>query len=215
MTTEASARGGPVSPAIMAGIFGISGSAALIYQVAWQRILALHSGVGIYSVAIIVAAFMAGLGIGNLAGGVVADRVSRRTGLILFALAEIAVGVFGALSAWLYYGVLYEQLGPMDLGRGRIAAILFVSLLWPTFFMGASLPLLARAVTDRMERAASHIGALYGFNTLGAACGALVATWMLLPAMDTSGSASFSRAPLLRGSGRLLGLGWQGPHVGE
>src|SRR5688572_23426208 len=131
---------------------------------------------------------MAGLGIGNLAGGVVADRVSRRTGLILFALAEIAVGVFGALSAWLYYGVLYEQLGPMDLGRGRIAAILFVSLLWPTFFMGASLPLLARAVTDRMERAASHIGALYGFNTLGAACGAVVATWMLLPAMGLDGS---------------------------
>ena len=169
-------------------VFFASGFAALLYQVIWQRLLAIFSGADVYSATVIVAAFMAGLGIGNLAGGIVADRVSRRTSLMLFAGAEAAVGLFGAISAWLYYGVLYERLGPMDLGPGRVAAVLFVSLLWPTFFMGASLPLLARAVTDRMERAAGHIGALYGFNTLGAACGAVVATWGLLPWLGLDGS---------------------------
>ena len=169
-------------------VFFASGFAALLYQVIWQRLLAIFSGADVYSATVIVAAFMAGLGIGNLAGGIVADRVSRRTSLMLFAGAEAAVGLFGAISAWLYYGVLYERLGPMDLGPGRVAAVLFVSLLWPTFFMGASLPLLARAVTDRMERAAGHIGALYGFNTLGAACGAVVATWGLLPWLGLGGS---------------------------
>jgi len=69
-----------------------------------------------------------------------------------------------------------------------MALLLFGSLLWPTFFMGASLPLLARAVTDRIDRAASAVGALYGFNTLGAATGALVATWMLLPRLGLEGS---------------------------
>ena len=69
-----------------------------------------------------------------------------------------------------------------------MALLLFGSLLWPTFFMGASLPLLARAVTDRIDRAASAVGALYGFNTLGAASGALVATWVLLPAIGLEGS---------------------------
>ena len=168
--------------------FFVSGFAALLYQVIWQRLLAIFSGADVYSATVIVAAFMAGLGIGNLAGGVVADRVSRRASLMLFAAAETAVGLFGALSAWLYYGVLYERLGPMDLGRGWVAVVLFVSLLWPTFFMGASLPLLARAVTDRMEHAARHIGALYGVNTLGAACGAVVATWVLLPLLGLDGS---------------------------
>ncbi len=38
-----------------ATLFCLSGIAALIYQVTWQRILALHSGMGIYSVAMIVA----------------------------------------------------------------------------------------------------------------------------------------------------------------
>ena len=168
--------------------FFVSGFAALLYQVIWQRLLAIFSGADVYSATVIVAAFMAGLGIGSLAGGVVADRVSRRTSLMLFAAAETAVGLFGALSAWLYYGVLYERLGPMDLGRGWVAVVLFVSLLWPTFFMGASLPLLARGVTDRMEQAARHIGALYGFNTLGAAFGAVVATWVLLPSFGLDGS---------------------------
>ena len=52
-----------------ATLFCLSGIAALIYQVTWQRILALHSGMGIYSVAMIVASFMAGLGIGSHLGG--------------------------------------------------------------------------------------------------------------------------------------------------
>jgi spermidine synthase len=179
-----------VTPTIVLTVtaFFISGFAALLYQVIWQRLLAIFSGADIYSATVIVAAFMGGLGIGNLAGGVAADRVSRKTSLILFAVAETAVAIFGALSAWLYYDVLYAQLGATGLGRGPVAAILFASLLWPTFFMGASLPLLARAVTDRMERAATNIGALYGFNTLGAACGAAVATWVLLPSLGLDGS---------------------------
>ena len=45
--------------------FFLSGAAALVYQVVWQRILTLHTGVGVVSVALIVASFMAGLGIGS------------------------------------------------------------------------------------------------------------------------------------------------------
>lgn len=169
-------------------VFCVSGFAALLYQVIWQRLLAIFSGADVYSATVIVAAFMGGLGVGHIAGGHAADRVSRRTSLMLFGVAELAVALFGAFSGVLYYDVLYQRLGQLDLSRDAIAVILFVSLLWPTFFMGASLPLLARAVTDRIERAASTVGALYGLNTLGAACGAIVATWLLLPAIGLEGS---------------------------
>jgi len=172
----------------------MSGFAALLYQVIWQRMLAIFSGADVFSATVIVAAFMGGLGIGNLAGGHVADRVSRRMSLLLFGVAELAVGAFGMFSGSLYYGVLYERLGALDLGRGAIAALLFASLLWPTFFMGASLPLLARALTDRIDRAASAVGALYGINTVGAAAGAIVATWALLPAFGLGGSLRLGAA---------------------
>ena len=55
---------------VLLGIaFFLSGAAALVYQVVWQRILTLHTGIGVVSVALIVAAFMAGLGLGSQLGG--------------------------------------------------------------------------------------------------------------------------------------------------
>ena len=41
----------------------------------WQRLLTLFGGADVYSVTLIVSAFMAGLGLGSLAGGHVADRL--------------------------------------------------------------------------------------------------------------------------------------------
>jgi predicted membrane-bound spermidine synthase len=148
-------------PACVA-IFFVSGFAALLYQVIWQRLLAIFSGADVYSATLIVAAFMGGLGLGSLAGGHVADRVPARTSLLLFAAAEIAVGAFGAVSATLFHDVLYAQMGPLALTPTGVAAILFVSLLWPTFFMGASLPLLARALTRHIDAAGIDIARLLG-----------------------------------------------------
>ena len=169
-------------------VFVLSGAAALLYQIVWQRLLVLFSGSDVYSSTLVIASFMAGLGIGHLIGGHVADRRSPRTCLKLFAIAEAAIAVFGIFSGFLYYEVLYQRLGPLGLPSSVIAPILFASLLWPTFFMGVSLPLLARATTEDLDRAAARIGQLYGFNTLGAAAGALSATWLVLPHFGLEGA---------------------------
>src|ERR1700733_7809854 len=51
--------------------FFISGFPALLYQIVWQRALFTLYGVNIESVTMVVTAFMLGLGLGSLAGGVV------------------------------------------------------------------------------------------------------------------------------------------------
>jgi predicted membrane-bound spermidine synthase len=173
---------------LSAAAFFASGFAALLYQVIWQRLLVLFSGADLYSVTIIVASFMGGMGVGHLAGGQVADRVSPRTSLLCFAGAELAIALFGFFSRSLYYDFLYNRFGAASIPAPALALLLFVSLLVPTFFMGASLPLLSRALASRLERAASVIGILYGVNTLGAATGALVSTWVLLPRLGLDGS---------------------------
>ena len=99
-----------VLPAVGAAFF-VSGISALVYQIAWQRILALHSGVGIYSIAMIVAAFMAGLGAGSHVGGVLSARVSRASALRIFAALELGIAAFGAASSWIYYDWLYVRAG--------------------------------------------------------------------------------------------------------
>src|SRR5207237_10054188 len=78
-------------------VFFVSGFAALLYQVIWQRLLVFFSGADVYAVTLIVTTFMAGLGLGNLGGGFVADRFSRRTNMVMFFRARFADLDFGSL----------------------------------------------------------------------------------------------------------------------
>jgi len=163
-------------------LFFGSGFAALLYQVLWQRILGIFSGVHIYSITMIVTAFMAGLGIGSLAGGRLADRLSRRHAVVAFALCELVIGVFGLVSPWLYYDFAYVRLGFLVRYPFMLPLVHLGLLLVPTFLMGASLPLLARGLVRRTDRAARTIGVLYGVNALGASVGALAAAWYMIGA---------------------------------
>ncbi len=161
-------------------IFLASGFSALLYQVIWQRILGFFSGADVYSVTIIVAAYMAGMGVGSLTGGYLADRLSRWGNLALFAGVELGIALFALGSKGFYYDWLYQHNAHLASSPLLMAVVLFVSLLIPTFCMGVSLPSLARALTRSIEMAAGTIGSLYGINTLGAAVGAGVTTWVLL-----------------------------------
>jgi spermidine synthase len=158
-------------------VFFASGFAALVYQMVWQRLLTFFSGADVYSVTIIVSAFMAGLGLGNLAGGHLADRLSPRRRILAFALAELAIAAFAFASIPVLYDILFLKLGARALPGGVVALVLFLVLLWPTFFMGLSLPLLSRVLTESVSVSARRIGGLYGWNTLGAAAGALLSVW--------------------------------------
>ena len=64
--------------AIVSIVFFISGIAALIYQIAWQRLLTVHYGVGAISITLIVSVYMSGLGVGALAGGALVVEHSKR-----------------------------------------------------------------------------------------------------------------------------------------
>ena len=161
-------------------LFFASGFSALLYQTIWQRMLGFFSGVDVYSVTITVAAFMAGLGCGSLAGGHLADRLSPRNRLLAFGLAEAIITLFALGSKWLYYDLLYLRWSALAGSPVLLPVILFVSLLIPTFCMGVTLPILAKTFTAKIETASTVVGYLYGVNTLGAAVGALVTPWILL-----------------------------------
>ncbi|WP_439610171.1 hypothetical protein [Reyranella sp.] len=178
-------------------MFFLSGAAALIYQTAWHRLLGLFAGADTIAAALVVGAFLLGLGIGSLAAGLYADRLSRRAALIAFAICEVGIAVFAVLSPWLYYDVIYRGLLPLAESRGVIFAIVFAGLLWPTFLMGCSLPFLSKAVVSQIAGSAQLIGWLYGLNTLGAGVGAFFGGWYLI------GTVGFDKAVYL---GALINL---------
>lgn len=173
------------------GLFFLSGTAALIYQTAWHRLLGLFAGADTIAAALVVGAFLLGLGIGSLAAGLYADRLSRRAALIAFALCEVGIAAFAVLSPWLYYDVIYRALLPLSSSRGVIFGVVFAGLLWPTFLMGCSLPFLSKAVVSQIAGSAKLIGWLYGLNTLGAGVGAFVGGWYLI------GTFGFDKAILV------------------
>ena len=174
----------------------------------WQRLLTFFSGADVQSVTLIVAAFMAGLGFGSLAGGHLADRLSPRARTLAFAGSEAAIAAFAFASVPLLHDVLFLRLGALALPGPVVAGVLFLVLLWPTFFMGLSLPLLARALTDRAGRSAERIGALYGWNTLGAALGALVTVWVLARAVGFEGAVRVGAYVNLACAGGALLVAW-------
>ncbi len=171
-------------------LFFISGIAALIYQVCWQRLLFQAFGVDIESVTIIVSTFMLGLGLGALAGGQLADRYPHDA-LTLFALIELAIGVFGISSPWLIHTVGAAAV------RGSLATIAaanFLLLAFPTVLMGATLPILVTHVVRHYRNIGVSIGLLYFVNTLGAACGAALTGMLVLAYLGLAATVAFAAA---------------------
>src|SRR5215468_8195126 len=78
-------------------LFLASGVPAITYQIVWQRALFALYGINIESVTIVVAAFMLGLGLGSLGGGVL-SRSQRLSPVALFAVAELGIAIFALTS---------------------------------------------------------------------------------------------------------------------
>jgi hypothetical protein len=149
----------------LAFLFLISGFAALVYQIAWQRVLFSIYGVNIESVTIIVSIFMFGLGVGAISGGL----ISRFYGHVLpelFLTCEVLIAIFGSISV-----PLIKSVGLHTLQHHVMATSLFVYLLlcFPTMLMGATLPILVTYLYQNYRNIGKSVGILYSMNTAGSA----------------------------------------------
>src|SRR5215467_14739282 len=98
-------------------LFFFSGFPALIYQIVWQRALFTLYGVNIESVTMVVTAFMLGLGLGSLAGGMVSKRQDWPL-LGIFGLVELLIGLYGVFSLRLFHWAANFTAGSSPLQTG-------------------------------------------------------------------------------------------------
>ena len=172
-------RFAPCMSRLFLAFFG-SGFAALLCQVAWQRMLGVFAGSDAVAAALVVGAFLAGLGLGSILGAILADRLTPVRAVLAFALAECGVGGFALVSKLFLHDWLARDLAGSVGEPFTRFAVCFLGLLLPTALMGASLPLLSRAVSNSVDGLAERIGWLNGLNTLGAGLGALLGGWFLI-----------------------------------
>jgi spermidine synthase len=164
-------------------LFLASGAAGLIYQVVWTQDLVLIFGDTTLAIVTTVSAFLAGLGIGSLAGAAVAARLRRA--LAVYGLLEITVGCLALLMP-LAFGVIatafrsaYLSLSPAEVALIRFG-LAFVALAPVTMLMGMSLPVLTRHLVREDPQVGDRIARLYGLNTLGAVVGLLASGYLLI-----------------------------------
>jgi spermidine synthase len=176
--------------ASLIGLFMLSGMAGLVYQVVWVRQFTQVLGASTHAVTVILAAFMAGLGLGAWLVGRRADRLGGRGLVRAYVLLELGIGLYSlclpALLDWSQAGYVafFHAWQPSALAYNGLRLVAaFALLLVPTTFMGATLPVLGRFLIRNDRRISLGISRLYAANTIGALAGVLLAGFWLLPAL--------------------------------
>ncbi|VAX09953.1 Spermidine synthase [hydrothermal vent metagenome] len=184
-SSNAASRRYQASTASVYLIFTASGAAALVYQVIWARWLGLIFGNTATSISIVLASFMLGLALGSYLIGKRLHTIKNP--MIIYAYLELGIGLFAicfpilaVATDWLYSLIISAET-PLAVSLLVRALFAFGLLLIPTTFMGATLPLL----TDFFRRDPRHtnnwkVGLLYAANTIGAAVGTIVASFILI-----------------------------------
>jgi len=181
-------------------VFAMSGCAGLIYQSIWSQYLGLYLGHAAYAQSLVLAIFMGGMAIGAWW----ASRRSLRWRNLLraYALIELAIGVAAIFFHPIYLGVTgfaYDTAFPDMPGGWAVQALKWTSgallILPQAILLGTTFPLMSSGLMRRLRREDGAIlGGLYFSNSMGAAIGALIATFVLLPAVGLPGAMRFGAA---------------------
>jgi spermidine synthase len=200
------------SPRLASAAAALSGFVALVYEVAWTRLLALVIGPTTYAFATMAAAFIGGLAVGSAAGSRIAKNRTRHAArwlagmLVGCALSAMAAAWFAATRLPLIVAV---EVAAPDASLARvIAAQAFrvALLLFPTTFaLGAAFPLaLAVAAGDDEQALERDAARVYAWNTLGAIAGALAGGFALIPRVGLHGTFQVAAVAGALGGAALL-----------
>ncbi|HKJ83255.1 MAG TPA: fused MFS/spermidine synthase [Mariprofundaceae bacterium] len=170
------------------------GAAALMLEVGWTRLYSLVFMRTEYVLGVILAAVLLGIALGSLLARRFNAGLLNILPLVGSLAALMPLVLLPSVSAWMD-SADFSSLASSLVTQG---AIMFVLTLLATLALGAWLPLITRR--QREKGAAAW---LYAFNSTGAALGAGVAGWLVLPWLGSAGVVCV--AAMLLG---LCGIYW-------
>lgn len=174
-------------------LFGLSGMAALVYEVTWIRPLSLVFGNTTYAISTIIASFIFGLAIGSWVAGKYSDRI--KSPFRYFGFTQLGIGFYGILLLGMF-GILPEiYLNIFHMTYPHQEFFMFIQiiismgmLLVPTSLMGATLPLLLKTYSKDFSSIGKDVGKLDASNSFGAMLGTLAAGFLLIPLLGIQNS---------------------------
>lgn len=171
-------------------IYAVSGFSAMMYEVAWSRLLVQVLGSSTYAYTIMLATFLFGLA----AGAWLATRYLLRSEEPLWAagLCQLVVGITTYLGLFVIeelpflYTRLHEWWQPRLPGTMALLFLMsFGLMILPTLGLGAMFPVAIHGLQPRGGHTARIVGWAYSLNTLGAIAGSVAAGFWLLPKAGT------------------------------
>jgi spermidine synthase len=183
---------------VLLALFVASGFAGLIYQAIWSHYLGLSLGHAAYAQTLVLAIFMGGMALG-------AWLISRygqgwRRLILAYAAIEVAIGIAGLgfhPVFMAYTGFSQDAVYPALSSSVAVSAWQWGSaalLIAPqSILLGMTFPLMSGGYLRVAPGADGEIlGGLYFSNSVGAAMGALAATFLLLPWVGMPGSMAIA-----------------------
>lgn len=155
------------------------GAAAIMLEIGWTRLFGMVLLRTEYVLAIILAVYLVGIGAGSL----LAPRLRHAGWLGVLPCVAATGGVASlwalpVISAW----AESRQFGSLAGALWTEGAVLAGVTLPVTLVLGAWLPLLAARLGGDLQ----HGARLYGANSIGAALGAVIAGFLLVPVIGTA-----------------------------
>ena len=189
---------GPVWPPVAVGLpFLLSGMAALIFEMAWFRLLAQIIGPSVHAFSVMLAVYLSGIGLGSLLSAGIVRRIANPRAALGVGLACVAVTTLGTRlylnDLPLLYGRLFLGLSAETFTVWHLltqAAVAALAIAPVTLGLGFLFPLATRASSQGTgsEEAGqgAPVGGLLFLNTLGGVVGCLLAGFDLLPHLGVS-----------------------------
>lgn len=206
-------------------LFFISGFAALVYQVLFSKALSYTFGSAATATYTVLATYMGGMALGAWLGGRIGQR--RSDPVRVYAYCELFIALYCLATPFLFSAIqsLYFSIGagyrPDDATLLVLRFLLgALALLGPTVLMGMTLPVLVGYFQTRESSLGAPVARLYTANTLGAAFGALIGGYAIIPALGVTNTIRIAAWMniLVAGTALILfnrsarGLGSSGSH---
>lgn len=161
--------------------FGLLGFANIAAEVLWTRFFALifHNDTYVFSTILLI--YLFGVGAGSIVGGRLLGRIRRP--VFTLGVLQLTSAAWTVLMIYLVPDTV--RLFPTSSTdyfsyMTKYLLCLAIGILVPTLCMGASFPLLVRAVTSHRLQVGSVVGRALSWNTIGGVFGAAFAGFLLL-----------------------------------
>jgi len=158
----------------------VASACGLVIEIVAARLLAPVIGVSLYSWRSIIGVVLAGISIGNLVGGRVADRFPSPTTLGIILLA----GGVSCLTVVPLEGLLSGALQPLPV-LARIVTLSGLLFFPPSFILGMVTPVVIKLRLRDLAHAGNTVGTIYAVSTAGSIFGVFLTGFVLIQWIGT------------------------------